>query len=112
MSIILRLLLFVGAVAILLYFSFQVRKKRLQIDYAIFWILFCFLMVIIAIFPGIVITLSALLGFESPANFVFLIVIFLLIIKLFSTNAKLSKLNQQVNDLTQSLSIHKKDIDD
>jgi hypothetical protein len=86
----------------------MIRKRRLQIDYALFWVLFSILLVLFAALPGVVGAIAELLGFESASNFVFLTIIFLLVLRLFSVTLKLSRLNQQITDLTQRLAILQK----
>lgn len=105
MSPILRILLITGALLTAIYFVVLIRKKRLQIDHAVFWMLFSMLLLLIAIFPQIITWLAVTLGFVSPANLVFLMIIFLLILRLFSITLKISKLDQQVSSLTQELAI-------
>ena len=105
MSPILRILLIAGALLTALYLVHLIRKKRLQIDYAIFWMLFSMLLLLIAVFPQIITWLAGSLGFISPANLVFLMIIFLLVLLVFSISLKISKLDQQVASITQNLSI-------
>jgi len=105
----LRLLLLLAAVLTLAYFLVKIRKNRMQIDYAIFWSLFCGLLVVIALFPGLVVWAANLVGIISPANLVFLFVIFMLILRLFSLTVKLSKTNEQISALAQHIAIKEKD---
>lgn len=105
MSIQLRLILLLGAVATLMFFLQKIRKNRLDIDYAIFWVFFSIGLVLMGVFPGIIIKAANMLGFESPANMVFLVVEFLLIIKLFSVTIKLSQLEQKARKLVQHIAI-------
>ena len=107
----LRLLLLLAAVLTLAYFLVKIRKNRLQIDFAIFWSLFSGLLVVIAIFPGIVSFAAKQIGIVSPANLVFLAIIFMLILRLFSLTVKLSKMNEQINTLAQHIAIKEKDED-
>jgi hypothetical protein len=108
MSLPLRVLLILGALLTLTFFIQQIRKKRLEIDYAVYWVLFSLLLLVASIFPDVITGLSSLLGFTSPANFVFLVIIFLLLVKLFSITLKLSRANQQIADLTQRLALLEK----
>lgn len=105
MTLQMRLLLFVGAVGTLAYIMKKIRKNRLEIDYSIFWILFSGVLVLVSIFPGIITWAAELLGFISPANMVFLLIIFLLILKLFSMTIKLSVLEHKIKLLTQHIAI-------
>ena len=51
------------------------------------------------------IKLSEILGFISPSNFVYLVVICLLLIKLFELSSELSLLSYKVNVLAQKLAL-------
>lgn len=105
MSIELRVALFIGALCTMIYFLMQIRKNRLQIDYTISWTLFSALVLLLSIFPKIATKMSYVIGFESPANMVYLIVIFILIIKLFTTTIKLSDMDRKVTDLAQHIAL-------
>lgn len=110
MSLAMRVLLLVGAIGTLFYFLKKIRKNKLDIDYSIFWILFGGVLAIVSIFPGIITWASDLLGVLSPANMVFLLVIFLLIIKLFSITVKLSITEHKLRKMAQYLAIREKEI--
>lgn len=101
-----RLFLILGSVATLLYFVSRIRKGKLKINHSIFWVVFGFALLILACIPGVVFRISAFLGFQSPSNLVYLIVIFLLVIKLFTMTMRISKLSEQVNALTQAVAIY------
>ena len=105
MSIQLRIGLLVGAIFTMIYFLHQIRKNRMQIEYAISWSLFSAGLLVLGIFPEIVIWVSKLVGVESPANMLYLCIIFVLILKQFSTTVKLSKMNRQITLLTQSVAL-------
>lgn len=109
MSILLRLLLLLGAICTLVYFLKKIRKNNVEIDYSLFWIIFSGVLVLVAIFPGVITWAANLLGFISPANMVFLVIIFLLIIKLFSITLKLSRLEQKLKTLSQNIAIKETD---
>ena len=83
MSIQLRIILIVGAVVTMISMLRKIRKKKVQIDSTIFWILFSFVLVVIAVFPDIIYFFSKLLGVRSPANLVVAGIILILIIKMF-----------------------------
>lgn len=55
-----------------------------------------------SIFPGIPDILARLLGIYSTANFLFLFVIFILLLRLFYVNAALGKLEERVKTLVQN----------
>jgi len=70
-------------------------------------------LVLSSIFPNIVIMISNLIGVESPANFVFLCIIFLLLLRVFILSLQISKMKYQIQQLTQIVAQHNfhKDID-
>ena len=83
MNILFRLLLFIVSTCALLFTLRKIRKAQVQIDNAVFWILFMLALVVVSVYPRIIIILSNWIGIESPANFVFLCIIFLLLFKVF-----------------------------
>lgn len=100
-----RLFLIIGSVLTLVYFVSKIRKSKLKISHSIFWVIFGVALLMLACVPDAFFILSDLLGFQSPSNLVYLIVIFLLVIKLFTTTMHISKLTEQVAALTQAVAI-------
>ncbi len=105
MSLVLRILLIIASVLVLAFVLKKIRKTQLYIDDAIYWIVFSFLLVVISIFPQVAVWASELLGIESPANFVFLFVLFIVLIKLFQISIELSVQKHRLNRLVQKLAI-------
>ena len=107
MNILFRLLLLAISTGTLVFVLKKIRNAQVQIDSAVFWILFMLGLVVTSIFPGIVIYISNWLGVESAANFVFLCIIFLLLIKVFGLSLHVSKLQYQIQQLTQIIALEK-----
>lgn len=101
----LRMLLLVGAVFALVIIARRVKRSKIQMEDSIYWLVLALILVINAIFPGIAIFFSSQLGFISASNFVFLVVIALLLIKEFSNSADISLLKHKVNDLAQEIAL-------
>ena len=78
MTITLRALLVMAALITVIWILRQIRKFKVKMEDAIFWIFFAAVLLVLAIFPEICFELSKLLGFMSPSNLVFVIIIFLL----------------------------------
>jgi len=112
MSAGLRFLLLGFALFTFAYFLLKIRKNRLQIDYAVFWSLFGVGLMLISIFPGIVVWVSKLLGFQSPANLVLLSVIFVVILRLFSISCNQSRMYHQIAELTHRIALYEKQLQD
>lgn len=105
MSMVLRIALILVSFLMVVFVLKKIRKTQLHIDDAIYWIVFAGLLLIISIFPEIAIWASALLGIQSPANFVFLFMIFVLMVKLFNLAIDLSIQKQRLNRLVQKLAL-------
>ena len=105
MSIVLRIALILVSFLVVVFVLKKIRKTQLHIDDAIYWIISAGLLLIISIFPQIAIWTSRLLGIESPANFVFLFMIFVILIKLFNLAIEVSIQKQRLNHLVQKLAL-------
>ena len=101
----LRVLLAIGAFASLWVVCSKVRKNKVLVEDAIFWMVLAVALVVLAIFPQIAIAASQLLGFVSPSNFVYLIVIVLLLWKTFANATEISQLKARVNELAQEVAL-------
>lgn len=105
MSIALRAILLAGAVATFFFMFVQIRRNKMLISHTVFWSLFAIGLVVLGIFPGIAIWAAGLLGIESPANFVFLVMIFLLIVKLFTSSVKIARLDHKLTELSEHIAL-------
>ena len=108
MSIYVRVLLVIGAVALLFFMLRKIRYSKLKIEYTIFWIIFSVILVFMGIFPGIITRLATCLGFQSAVNMVFLVIIFILIVKLFFNTIQISALENKIDNLVQQIGINQK----
>lgn len=108
MGLVLRLLLIAASLSTTLYILKRIRHAKLQIEYAIFWLLFAGMLLIMSIFPNLMIMLTRAVGMQSPINCVFLLVIFTLMIKLFMQTLEHSQLEDKLKQLTQRLAIEEK----
>ena len=100
-----RLILIVAAFIAFFYVVSQIRNSNLTIRDSIFWVFLSIILVLFAIFPGIVMFLSEQFGIESPTNFLYLLIIGLMIIRIYKLSVTVSTLNTKIKELTQSLAI-------
>lgn len=105
MTLGLQLILVVVAVTTSFVILRSIRKSNLQIEESFFWLLFSLLLFVFAIFPNLIIFLADLIGFQSPANFVFLIIIFLLIVNQYNLTKKVSKNEIKLRNLVQFIAL-------
>ncbi len=90
----------------------NVKNKKLQLSYSIFWIVTGLILIIVLLIPGCLANITKFLGFEITSNMIFFITIamaFYLILELMTTLSKESKRN--VN-LVQEISMLKKRVDE
>ncbi len=112
MSIVLRIVLIFGALFALSIVVRKVKKSKIRITDSVYWVCAAVLLLILAIFPRIAFFFSDLLGFLSPSNFVFLVVIALMLLKLFNLACDVSRLSDKVEQLSQELALEKKEFGD
>ncbi len=107
-SDIMPVLLIIGSLCTIAFMLLRVRASQIQIRDAIFWIVFALGLLIISIFPQFAAWASQQLGFMAPINFVYLLVIFILVIRLFSSSLRISMLDARVQQLAQRLALYEK----
>lgn len=112
MLIELRLLLIVSSVFSFLYIVSRVKNSKMRVDDSVFWIISSLFFVVISIYPSILIGVANVIGFESAANLVFLLVVGVVFLKLFILSVKLSILTEKNSQLVQYVSILEKNIAD
>jgi len=101
----LQITLIVISVLAILYVIRKIRQSKMNISDSIFWISFAILMILIAIFPVIIFFFASLLGIHSPQNFLFLLVIGILLCKIFLMSIKVSQLQDKLSELAQKAAI-------
>ena len=95
MTPVFRIILIVVSILSTWYILKKIRQSKLQIEYAMF--------------PWLVSLFTRLLGMQLPVNFVFMVFIFILLVKLFMMTIELSTLENKVKDLTQELALAEKE---
>lgn len=105
MSTTLRALLIFAAIVTVIWILRQIRKFKVKMEDAIFWVFFAAVLLILAVFPEVSFKLSSLLGFMSPSNLVFIVVIFLLVEKIFTLSIIVSQLEDKVSVLSAEVAL-------
>ncbi len=108
MSGVLRILMIMGAVFLMTYMFKKIRQSKMKIEYTVFWIVFSSILVVMGIFPQFFYWVSGILGFQAPINMIYLVIIFILIVKLFLTSIQISHLENKVDNLAQQIAIDRK----
>lgn len=107
MSIILRIMLIICS-----FFAFflcikKIKRSQLKVANSVTWMLGSILLILMSIFSDLVGWLSEKLGFISPVNFVFLIMIAFLLIQTFIDNIHITELNEKIKDLNHYIALEK-----
>lgn len=110
MSIELKIFLLLLLVFQLLLIIRTVKRKKLTMKYASFWIVLIILMGIVVIFPNIVFELSSLAGFEEASNMIFLLGFFFLFYVSFIITTSISVQNEKIKLLIQEVSMLKESV--
>lgn len=105
MTMLLRTVLVLVSVLTTLVIMRKIRQSKMRIEDSVFWIGFLFLLILFSIFPQIVFLMSDMTGTQTPVNFIFLFVIFVLILRMFRLTVKISQLETKIRDLVQKIAI-------
>lgn len=107
MTLELRIVLIVASVITTWMIMRRIRNSKLQIEDSLYWIGFSGLLILFSVFPQIPTFLSKLAGTYTTANFIYIAIIFLLIVKMFFMTLKISQLESRVNGLVQEMAIER-----
>lgn len=83
----------------------KIKKSQMQVMDCVFWILTSVIIIILSVFPGIAIILSDFLEIQSPVNFIFLAIIFILLLRCFLSSIKISQLEYKIKRLTEEIGV-------
>ena len=105
MTTVLRVTLILMSLLILVVMMRKIRHAKAKIEDSMFWVAFALLLVIFSVFPGAADWLSGLVGTMSTVNFIYLLVIFLLLVKSFFMTMRISQLETKVKELVQRIAL-------
>lgn len=97
----------IAALILLIIIIICLKKNTMSVKSSIAWLLLPIVFAFIAIFPEPITALATWLGFETLANFIFVIVIALLIILCFFLTITISRQQTTITKLIQDVSILK-----
>ena len=109
MTPMLRVVLIVVSLVTMAYMMHKIRQAKVQIEAALFWVVFSAVLVVFAIFPPAADACARLLGIYSTPNFLFLSMIFLLMVKIFSMTIHISQLESRQKELIQKMALDQKE---
>ena len=101
MALGLRIILIVGSVLNAVYVLGKIRHNKMSMESSIYWVLFSVVVVLLGIFPDIAIWFADRLGVVIPVNLVYLVIIFLLLVKTFTQDQRIARMERQLTRLAQ-----------
>lgn len=109
MSDTLKVLILIGVFVSVIYILLRIQKLKIKMEDTIFWIFFAIVIAVLGTIPQVAFWASAVLGIQSPANLVYLIIICLLVEKLFTVSMTISMLEEKITILSAELAIRSRD---
>ena len=109
-----RIQLLIGALLVLLlvYMISMIRKEKIDLRYALPWIIICLIIGVIDLCPWILEKLAGLFGMHVPSNMVFLVAIVLLSHRVFLLTASVSRLSGKNTRLAQEIALLKEALEE
>lgn len=111
MSINLRIVLLIIVLIYLLVIVKQIKKKKLQINFCIIWIVISTMLLVAVCIPNFIENISEILGFEVASNMVFCLTIFISFYLIFILTLRISQENAKTRELIQEISILNKKVE-
>ena len=99
-------------IAILSIILYLLRRDRISIKYAIFWIFMILIAFIILIIPDLLKIISSTLGFELISNMVLCVFIVLLLLITIALTVMITDQKKKLTNLIQEVGIFKKNMED
>ena len=108
MTLTLQIILLVVSIITFIFIITKIRKSQLNIADAVVWILLCILLIIMSLCLPFINKIAHIFGFMSTSNFVFTMILFFLLIIVFSQSVKISLLNEKIKNLNHYIALKEK----
>lgn len=108
MTTTLRVLLILASLGTFALMMHKIRRSKVQIESSIFWIVLALVLVVYSVFPPVADFCARLLGIYATTNFLFVLAIFVLIVKVFYMTIHISQLETRVKELVQQMALEEK----
>lgn len=111
MSVMLRIVFIILILIYMIFLIKSIKSKKMQISFSVFWILSPIVLIIAIAFPNLISYISRVMGFETTANMIFVVTIFVSYCLIFDLTLKLSQEHKKNVAIVQELSILKSKIE-
>ena len=109
MQPIFRIILIIVSLLTMSFMLRKIRQAKVQIEAAMFWVIVALILVVFSLCPAVADACARLLGIYSTPNFLFLFMIFLLLVKVFSMTLQVSQLESKQKELVQKIALAQKE---
>jgi hypothetical protein len=100
------------AVLVLVIIVSLLLRRQLREKYATLWIIIGLVILVLAVFPGLLLGLSEALGVEVPSNLIFALAIVLLVGVALHLSWELSQAEDEVRRVAEDVAILRTDVED
>lgn len=107
----LRIALLIAAIFSIGWIMYRIRKSKVRLEDTLFWIVTGVILGVLGLFPSISFWMSSLFGFQSPSNFIFLIMICLLFEKVLTISILHSQAEDKYVILVAEMALRCKDLE-
>lgn len=111
MNIKLQIIIALGVLIAMVVIINMIRKKNLELRYALAWLGVGVGILILDLCPSLVTWISVKLGIASPVNMLFFLGFCFSLIIIFVLTVAVSRLSVRVKELAQELALHQKEQD-
>ncbi len=105
MDIKLQIFIIISCILYLVFIINMIRKEKLDLRYALVWILVDIAIIILCVFPKIIDFIAGLIGIATPVNMVFFFGIVFQIIIVFSLTREQSQNAKKIKELAQRIAL-------
>ena len=109
MQPIFRIILIIVSLLTMSFMLRKIRQAKVQMEAAMFWVIVALILVVFSLCPAVADACARLLGIYSTPNFLFLFMIFLLMVKVFSMTLQVSQLESKQKELVQKIALAQKE---
>ena len=100
------------AVTVLAVIFVLLLRRQLREKYAIMWLVIGMTMLVLAVFPGLLIGLSNVLGVEVPSNLIFALALVLLVGVTLHLSWELSQAEDEVRRVAEEVALLRADVEE
>lgn len=109
MNIRIQIIIAVGVLFALAIIINMIRKKKLELRYALAWLLVGVSILVLDCFPNLIAWISKQIGIASPVNMLFFFGFCFSLVIIFTLTMAMSRMSIRIKQLAQELALYKKE---